>query len=154
MEQLARSAGTWAGTNAFRLMPDDPPHDAVASARVSVAAGGNLLEVAYTWGHPRDGAQSGLLVVGRGPADGTVTAFWGDSWHQHPEPKVLEGTLSGDVLSVGYDYSGDWRWTITLDASRADVLALTMENTIPESEATESMAAGSYPAMAATLARA
>lgn len=153
MSALTGHAGSWTGTNGFRLMPADPLHEAAATARVGDAAAGHLTEVAYTWSHPQDGAQDGLLVVGPGDAPGTVVAFWGDSWHQHPAPKVLDGATDGGIVTVGYSYSGDWRWEIVLDATAADALTLTMNNVIPESAAGDGMAAGAYPAMQTTLVR-
>ena len=44
-------------------MPTDEPHGAPATADVSVAAGANVAVIAYTWSHPKDGAQEGLLTI-------------------------------------------------------------------------------------------
>ena len=119
---------TWTGSNAFRLMPTDAPHAAVAAAEVTVGAGGNLLSLAYTWLHPDDGAQDGLLVLGPG-AEGTAVALWGDSWHQTPEAQVLTGTVDSGVWTVGYEYvPGQWSWRVTVDASAASELLVVMEN--------------------------
>ena len=85
---------TWTGSNAFRLMPTDAAHDAVATAEVTEGAGGNLVSLAYTWLHPDDGAQDGLLVLGPAPEDSAV-ALWGDSWHQTPAAQVLTGFRRG-----------------------------------------------------------
>ena len=49
MQALTRHAGLWAGTNRFRLMPEDPPAEADATARLSLGAGGNVAVQAYTW---------------------------------------------------------------------------------------------------------
>lgn len=154
MEALARHEGSWAGTNGFRLMPDDPLRDAPLTARVAPAAGGVLTEVRYVWSHAGDGEQSGLLALGAGEEDGSALALWGDSWHQHPAPKVLDGTAGGGVVTVAYSYAGGWRWEVVVDASSPDVLVLTMNNVIPESAATPGMPAGPYAAMRAELRRA
>ena len=61
----APHAGSWIGTNEFRLMPADAPHIAAATADVSTAVAGSLSTIAYTWSHADDGAQDGLLVLGR-----------------------------------------------------------------------------------------
>ena len=58
---LAGHAGSWAGSNAFRLMPADEPHRAAATATVSVAAGGLLAAVAYTGSHPQYWAMDARL---------------------------------------------------------------------------------------------
>ncbi|MFD0483249.1 hypothetical protein ACFQ46_11645 [Kineococcus sp. GCM10028916] len=125
---------TWTGSNAFRLMPTDAAHDAVATAEVTEGAGGNLVSLAYTWLHPDDGAQDGLLVLGPGP-DGSALALWGDSWHQTPEAQVLAGSVEPGVWSVGYDYvPGQWRWRIVVDTSDAEELLVRMENVALDDE--------------------
>lgn len=123
------------------------------TARVAPAARGGLTQVAYAWTHPEDGDQEGLLVVGPGDAPGSVVAFWGDSWHQQPEPRTLEGTAEAGVVTVAYAYAGEWRWEIVLDTTEPGALTLTMRNVVPASAASDSMAAGPYAAMAATLRR-
>jgi hypothetical protein len=151
LDALKDRAGAWTGTNGFRLMPDDPIHDASATAEVSVNAGGSLVAFAYTWSHPTDGAQDGLLVVG--PAgDADVVAFWGDSWHQSPEPRVFTGTVDGGVIEVGYEYEVGWRWVITVDPTDAGALHLQMDNVVPE-DAAEGRPATAYPAMLMHLRR-
>ena len=61
---LPNSVGTWVGTNGFRLMPGDPLVEFPALLTVTTAAGGHLTSVAYSWEHPDDGAQDGLLLIG------------------------------------------------------------------------------------------
>ena len=58
-------------------MPADAPHIAAATADVSIAVAGNLISIAYTWSHADDGAQDGLLVLGRSSEPAGVVAFWG-----------------------------------------------------------------------------
>src|SRR5690554_1268207 len=153
MLPFAKHVGTWQGSNAFRLMPTDPAHTARAGATVLRAAGGNLATITYNWTHPVDGVQSGLLVVGPGEEAGTVAAFWGDSWHQHPSPRMLHGTADGGVIDVGYEYEAGWRWRIIVDLSDETALLLRMDNVIPESAGTNEFSGGAYPAMLATFAR-
>ena len=150
---LPDHAGSWSGTNAFRLMPGDTQYVAAATSHVSTAAAGNLTTIAYTWSHPDDGGQEGLLVVGRSGEPPGAVAFWGDSWHQQPEPTVLAGTLEDGLLIVSYAYGGDWRWEICVDATEPEVLALRMDNIVPESAANEAVPAGAYPAMVTDLRR-
>ena len=78
MKLLTRHNGMWAGANRFRLMPDDSPAGASATAQLSLGAGGNIAMLAYTWRHPDDGAQDGLLVLGPDEAPGGVGVGW--SW--------------------------------------------------------------------------
>lgn len=133
-EGLAGPVGAWTGTNSFRLMPADPMHDAPATAELGLSAGGHLATIAYTWSHPEDGAQDGLLVIGAGAEPGTVTVLFGDSWHQQPEPQVATGTIDG-VIAVGYEYGPGWRWNITVDPTDNGVLRLQMDNVVPEDPA-------------------
>src|SRR5262245_9190383 len=153
MQAFASHQGTWTGTNSFRLMPTDPPHVASATAEVSVAAGGNLTQIAYTWSHPEAGAQDGLLVVGPDDEPGGVVSMWGDSWHQAPAPKTLAGGIDGRVITVSYSYAGDWQWIIMVDATDSGLLRLSMDNVVPPSAATSEHAAGGYWAMNAELRR-
>ena len=120
-------AGTWTGENAFRLRPGDAPHRAPASAVVQVS--GAMTTVAYTWEHPDDGPQAGLLALGPACAvPGTVVALWGDSWHQAPEARVLSGHVQDGVAVLAYDYApGEWRWEVALVAD-SEALALRMDN--------------------------
>ena len=153
MRELGRHDGAWGGTNGFRMMPSDPLQEAPTSAVVSRAASGLLVQVAYTWEHPGDGVQEGLLVLGQGGEPNAIVAFWADSWHQSPEPRSLEGTIEDGVVTVGYDYSGEWRWEIVVDVAELDRLTVTMNNVIPDSAATAEMPAGPYAAMRAVLGR-
>jgi hypothetical protein len=147
---LSELVGAWAGTNGFRLMPTDPLRELPATATVSTAAGGHLTLVAYTWEHPDDGPQDGVLLVGStGEGEGnTVTATWGDSWHQKPAPLSLSGSRAADgAVSLEAAYAGDWAWRILIEAGDDGELLLRMDNVIPESHATADMPAGPYPAM-------
>lgn len=148
---LERHAGVFSGTNAFRLMPGDTPQNAPMRAEISHAAKGGLVQLDYTWAHPADGEQRGLLVFGPGDEPGSIAAFWGDSWHQSPAPRTLDGTLDGDSITVGYVYGGDWRWEIVIDAAVPEQVTLTMNNVIPASAAKPDLAAGPYAAMHAVL---
>jgi len=152
MSILSAAAGSWTGTNGFRLMPGDAFAEFPATATVTLAAGGHLTSVAYTWQHPADGPQEGLLVIGSAGEDGALTALWGDSWHQQPTAMSLSGRAD-PAVALEAAYGGDWRWRISLDIPGADELTLRMDNVIPASQATDEVAAGPYPAMLMTLRR-
>lgn len=148
-------AGTWTGSNGFRLMPSDPLAEAPAAAALTPAAGGNLLVVAYTWRHPDDGPQDGLLVVSPADAPDALTAMWGDSWHQHPAAMVLAGLRQPDAeLRFSGEYAGGWGWRILLAAPEQGRLQLRMENVVPAEHATTELPAGGYPVMIMDLSRA
>jgi hypothetical protein len=148
-----QTSGLWQGSNGFRMMPADPFSESPASATLSLAAGGCLGTLGYTWAHPEDGAQDGLLAFSTA-GDDAVVALWADSWHQHPEAKVCEGTVDDNGgVSVGLEYGDGWRWQIVLDATKSDVLLLRMDNVIPPEVATEEISAGPYVVMSMELHR-
>lgn len=141
----AGHTGSWTGTNAFRLMPSDPPFTVAATATLEAGAGGHVLTLTYAWTHPDDGPQEGLLTLGP-QADGSAVALWGDSWHQTPQAQVLQGSTAAGVWTVGYEYvPRQWGWRVVLDLSEAGVLRLRMDNVCLTGEAEP------YPAMDATL---
>ena len=145
---LANSAGTWVGMNGFRFMPNDPLGEFPASVIVTTAAGGYLTSVAYTWEHPDDGAQDGLLVIGSADEESSLVAIWGDSWHQKPAPMMLSGSRGTDgSLELEGVYGGGWRWRVTVDASDAESLRMQMDNVIPAEQATADISDGPYPVM-------
>ena len=145
---LPNSAGTWVGTNGFRLMPADPLAEFPAKVTVTTAAGGHLVTVAYWWEHPDDGEQDGLLVLGTADEAGSLVAMWGDSWHQKPAPMMLSGSHgTGATLELEGDYGGGWRWRVRLDGTDTDSFRLQMDNVIPTELATAEISAGPYPVM-------
>jgi len=149
--ELAHLAGSWAGTNGFRLMPTDELFEAPATASVTPVAGGHAVVVTYTWVHPQDGPQGGTMLFGSPDEQGEATTAWGDSWHQQPSIRTLAGTLDGSRLEVTADYGGGWRWTIAIEGE--DPLTMTMFNVVPDEYATDESPAGPYPAMIAELRR-
>ena len=147
----AALAGTWAGTGGFRLMPADPLREFPATVNVTTAAGGHLALIAYTWRHPDDGPQDGLLLVGRAGDGGAVAGTWGDSLHQQPEPMSLTGR-SADALDLEGTYGGDWRWRIRVEAGEGG-LTMTMDNVVPAGEAAADVPPGPYPGMVVRAVR-
>jgi hypothetical protein len=129
----AALTGGWAGTNGFRLMPEDPLAEAPAMITVTPGAGGHLAVVAYTWTHPDDGPQDGVLLAGPADEAGAVAVTWGDSWHQHPVPMTLTGRRAGTGFAVEAGYGGGWAWRIALDGDAAG-LRLGMDNLGPDTD--------------------
>ena len=147
-------AGSWTGTNGFRLMPSDPLAESPATVTVTMVAGGHLTLVAYSWEHPDDGPQDGLLVIGSAGEDGSLTATWGDSWHQKPAPRSLPGGPGpGATSEFEGDYGGGWRWRIVFDAADAENLRMRMDNVISADQATAEVSAGPYPVMVMDVRR-
>jgi hypothetical protein len=145
---LPDSAGTWIGTNGFRLMPSDALAEFPAKVIVTNAAGGNLASIAYWWEHPDDGPQDGLLVIGTADEDSSLVAMWGDSWHQKPPPMLLSGSRGTDAtLALEGDYGGGWRWRVSFDAPDTHSYRMQMDNVIPDEQATAEISAGPYSVM-------
>lgn len=121
------------GTCAFRLMPHEALEDAESNADLGEVAPGQLA-LLYTWQHPSDGPQRGLLLVGA-PEEGAaeITAAWADSWHQKPGLATLTGTSSPDAIELETTYAGDWGWRITLAGTGGDEVIMVMRNVVPES---------------------
>ena len=127
------TTGSRSGTATFRLMPDDDVATGASTVTVSAVAGGRALELAYTWAHPEDGEQSGLLLLGSPDADHAVTAAWVDTWHQQSLTS-LAGLTTVTGARVGYEYAPGWLWEIELEVSDARP-TLVMRNVPPEREA-------------------
>jgi hypothetical protein len=147
---LSSHQGSWTGTNKFRLMPTDEPYADSATATVSVAAGGIVATIAYTWSHPETGAHDGLLVLGPDEEHGRVIALWGDSFHQSHAARAISGVAEESVVTLRSTYGGDWEWIITVDASDAETLRIRMDNVVPESA---HPGVGAYWAMETELQR-
>ncbi len=151
--ELLVAAGHWVGTNGFRMMPVDEFSEHPATALVAVAAGGTMTSFAYTWAHPDDGLQDGLLVFGAlATDDESLVGLWADSWHQQPTPMSMPGrcTAPGEIEFTG-DYGAGWLWRIVVDASAAGALTMRMDNVVPPEDATEDTPTGPYAAMTMTL---
>ena len=135
------------------MMPTDEFNQAPATATITTAAAGDVVVVTYTWEHPEDGPQDGVLLVGSpGEQARTVDGAWGDSWHQHPSILTLSGTMADDGrLEITAEYGGGWAWTISLEGE--EPLRLTMYNVIPAEQATDEIEAGPYPVMVTELRR-
>ncbi len=143
--------GTWAGTNGFRLMPSDRLCELPATASVTTAAGGHLALVAYTWQHPDDGPQDGLIVLWSAGEGDAVAATWADSWHQQPVPMSLSGSRTPDgAIGLEGSYGDGWAWRVLLEAGEAGEageLRMRMDNVIPADHAATELPAGPYPTM-------
>lgn len=130
MNPWKADVGAWVGTCGFRLMPDDELVVAESTATSSAEADGWGWQLRYTWTHPQDGVQSGVLLVGSADDDGVVSAGWLDSWHRKPRLREVVGRVVDGALTLEMDYDG-WGWVIGL-RSDADGLAMTMHNVVPE----------------------
>lgn len=141
------------GTCGFRLMPADAPAEGPSSAAVSTI--GEALLLRYTWVHPDDGEQEGVLLVSGKPEDGPVTATLFDTWHQHSGFMTLTGQRTEDGgarLEETYLEVWGWQVEVTLGDTGATMV---MRNVVPEPalgmlpQGDPSSKAGPYDAMEA-----
>lgn len=141
--------GARQGTCGFRLMPNDELAYAPSACVASTEASGHGWVIRYTWVHPDDGEQSGILLIGSRDDDGKINAAWLDSWHQKPAVALLTGSASGSDMSLTMEYDG-WTWLIDVTVDVED-LRMRMHNVVPDSavggEGTEGMQAGPYLVM-------
>jgi hypothetical protein len=114
----------------------------------------HLTSISYSWEHPQDGPQDGLLVVGSAGADDSLMAIWSDSWHQQPIPMSLSGSHgAGATVELEGDYGGGWGWRIVIDASDPENLRMRMDNVVPPDQASGDVPAGPYPVMVMNIRR-
>ena len=126
--ELRDAVGAWHGTNAFRLMPTDEPYSAPATVTV-VAEPGDAVSIRYTWVHPADGEQRGLLVLADAGEE-RIAALWIDTWHQ-PTARAVESEASPDGgAGLEYVYADVWRWQVEVHADPN--LRITMRNVVPD----------------------
>lgn len=127
-KQLLSAAGSWHGTNAFRLMPTDEPSVAPATATVTTEPG-DAISLRYVWVHATDGEQRGLLVLADA-GEGRVATLWIDTWHQ-PTARVVESDARPDgTVWFEYVYGDVWRWQVEVQAEPG--LRITMRNVVPD----------------------
>ncbi|GAA4115186.1 hypothetical protein GCM10022415_11460 [Knoellia locipacati] len=142
------------GTCAFRLMPHDPLAEGPSSAAVT-AVGEQGFTLHYTWVHPTDGAQRGVVLVGGTGDDGAVEGALFDTWHQQPGLMPLSGRRSGDRVELAGTYMEEWGWMVAIELAD-DAATMTMCNVVPESALATappdgpSMSAGPYDVMVAS----
>jgi hypothetical protein len=159
IESLAPFTGTWQGHNLLRIMPTDEYQESVSAATVSVTAG-SFVTIEYTWAH-EDKPQSGLLLLGSGPASGGdgstaapdfeedgpaapesasgaqgAKAVWVDSFHSGPEWLTLDGKIDDDgVIRLTGWYPApqgpDWGWQIHIHPGDGNGGRITMHNMVP-----------------------
>lgn len=124
------SGKTHKGTCGFRLMPFDEFEWRPATIEISEAAGGWATHVEYTWSHPSDGKQHGIILIASPGVDDLVDATLIDSWHQKPGAMHFKGQRTGDKLRLEATYMQTWGWIIEFDLS-GDAPRMLMSNVIP-----------------------
>ena len=133
-ERLDDFVGDWNGENQLRMMPDDEFSPSPSTASVALAAGANVVTLAYAWADFDGVAQEGLLVLEDGPLPGQVEAVWADSWHSSPRWLGMIGSASEHRVSLAGTYGeGDdlGAWAIHLHLDDREGLRMTMDNAYP-----------------------
>lgn len=119
------------GTCGFRLMAADDLAEGPSTAAVTVI--GEALLLRYTWVHPVDGEQEGVLLVSGKPEDGPVTATLFDTWHQHPGVMALTGERTPDGgARLEATYLEEWGWQVDVALGEVEA-SMVMRNVVPES---------------------
>ncbi len=129
--------GSWTGTKLLNLswLPN-PEHFSDTTLAVKSVAGGNFLELAYTWSHEST-PHNGLLLLSLDPKTHKASAAWCDSWHQSTGLLICQGERDAETgrVSVLGSYEAppglDWGWRITLTQPTDDTLELVMANIPP-----------------------
>jgi hypothetical protein len=135
---LINILGNWQATNRLWLVPDVPVRESAATAKVTSAAKGRFLNIAYTWDEA--GPQDGLLLIGQVPQSDQVSAGWVDSWHNGDRLMSCVGSLTAEgAFSVKGAYPAppgpDWGWRIDVTPGVGDeTWSLTMYNITPEKD--------------------
>lgn len=141
------------GRCGFRLMPLDELCDGPSSALLT-PVGEQGFTLHYTWTHPTDGVQRGVVLVGGTGEEGRVEGSLFDTWHQQPGLMPLTGTRDGDRVALAGTYLEEWGWQV--DVELGDGAArMTMRNVVPASALamlppdSPPMSAGPYEVMRA-----
>lgn len=129
------------GVGTFRMMPTDDFASGAASAAAAAHADGYALDVSYTWTHPQDGPQDGVLLVGSPSEEaggsggsgeqGQIEATWLDSWHCKPTPMHFTGRREQGTVTLETTYAGSWGWHIVLELDPAAGMRIVMRNVVP-----------------------
>jgi len=107
-EKLSAIEGSWSGTNRLHLgdwSPEEPILESEATAEVSKRAGGQFLEISYTWKYKGE-TKEGVILLGTEPKSGTVKASWTDSWHMAHQLMNCEGR---EMEHGGVDVNGTYK---------------------------------------------
>ncbi|HSI89088.1 MAG TPA: DUF1579 family protein [Pyrinomonadaceae bacterium] len=129
-------AGTWQGTNRLHLpwMPV-PLLESPSQATIRPLAGGQCLEIVYTWSYEGK-PQEGVMLLNGDAGSTAIRAVWTDSWHSANVLMICEGSVSPNaVISVSGSYAvpdhPDWGWRTELFIDNGD-LNYVMYNISPE----------------------
>lgn len=138
-EKLKALAGNWKGTNRLNFGEDSgtPVIESPSTAEVLERAGGQALEITYTWEY--DGKpQEGFLLIDGDAGSETVKAVFTDSFHLANDLMQCDGaaTPDGGINVKGfYTVPGhpEWGWRTEIIAG-ADSFKYIMYNVTPEGE--------------------
>jgi hypothetical protein len=137
-EQFSSLEGNWTGTNRLNLVwLPDPIKESRSAAVVVKRAGGQCLEIAYTWEFEGK-HQEGFIIFSCDPNSDRVEGFWTDSWHSANVLMALEGSRKDDgSLDLLGSYQvpdhPDWGWRTVLSPGE-DTFTYQMFNISPEGE--------------------
>ena len=104
--------GRWKGTKQLYFKPGDTPFESGSILEVNPVAKESFIQATYTWSY-KDRDHEGILLLCTNGVNNTVTAAWGDSFHQSGCLMHLEGHMDEEgTLDVMGTYAAppgpDW----------------------------------------------
>ena len=130
--------GEWRGTKQLYMEP--PPAssiDSPASLTIGEVAGGNFLQLNYTWTF--DGAeQTGVMLFGY-DEPGAATLAWVDSFHMSSKIMYCTGSAAADgsaTLLGSYEAppGPNWGWRVAIRSVSSSELQIVMHNISPDGQ--------------------
>jgi hypothetical protein len=133
----ATFSGDWEGTKQLYLEPPPAaPQSSPSTLSVTPVAGGNFLQLNYTWAFEGE-QQTGVLLFGY-DEDDAASAAWVDSFHMSSKVFFCSGTVAEGSAKMLGSYAAppgpDWGWRITLRTVSATECQIVMHNISPEGQ--------------------
>ena len=137
-EALARAiSGEWRGTkHLYMSPPPEAPLSCPSKLSATLIAGGNFLQLNYTWTY-EGAAQSGVLLFSY-DEEKAASAAWVDSFHASSKIMFCTGTAAEAGIDVSGSYAAppgpDWGWRIAIRSVSPGELQIVMHNISPEGQ--------------------
>ena len=135
LKQLAACAGQWHGQSKLQDPHSGTTNESASLLKIVSILAGHFVHIEYDWKYKSVG-QSGFFIVGHEVQSGTITIYWGDTWHMGDAAMLCRGSDTDGILSVRGSYSAgdgspDWGWRIVLAPDSEEHLRMTMFNIDP-----------------------
>jgi hypothetical protein len=129
--------GEWQGTKHLYLEPPPAaPQSSPSTLSVTPLAGGNFVQLNYTWSFEGE-PQTGVLLFGY-DEENTASGAWVDSFHMSSKVFFCSGAVAEGSAKMLGSYAAppgpDWGWRITLRSVSAAEFQIVMHNISPEGQ--------------------